>query len=248
MRRAVVAVLVGSAAVLGAGAKAEPMLGSRGELLDYVQAYAKCTVRYSHQRAQELVLSNVSDERLEQDLKDIYVSAPLAFVSGCRELVIRNGVAFRLQPGLYRAALAQELIVAEMNEAPIADFSGRAPLQHWSPKSQASYEQRLAATSGERKRAKVEAERDAETTKIWLAVYGECVVRRDPTGAWTWILSKTGGPGEKAAISRLNTALGECLASGKTLNFPKDVLRGSIAISYYRLAKAPAAAAAGVIH
>lgn len=241
---AAVALLLATA--LGSAAQAEPMPGSRGELNEYIQAYAKCTVRYNHHRAQELVLSNVTDDRVEHDFKDIYVSEPMAWVSGCKELLIRTGVAFRLQPGLYRAALAQELVEAEMKAAPQASFSDRSALAHWTPEDQASFDRRLASVSGESKRARITAEHDAEAAKIWLAVYGECVVRKDPVTAWSWLVAKPGSSAETDAIARLGPAFGDCLVSGKTLNFPKDVLRGSIAINYYRLAKAPVAAATGV--
>jgi hypothetical protein len=246
MRQTLSILLLGSAVVIGSRAYAEPMLGSRGELLDYVHAYAGCTVRYSHKRARELVLSNVADDQMERDFKDIYVSSPLVWVSGCRELVIRDGVAFRLQSGMYRAALAEALIVSELKDAPIAGLSLRAPLQHWLPEGEASLAQRLAATSDDGKRAKIESEHKAEISKIWLAVYGECVVRKDSDGSWGWAMSKSGSRDEEMAIARLKPALGDCLTSGSTLNFPKDILRGTIAINYYRLANAPAAVAIGV--
>ncbi len=246
MKRAIFASFLGLVASFDSSAYAEPMLGSRSELVEYVQAYAKCTVRYDHKRAQELVLSNATDDQIEHEFRDIYVSEPLAFVSGCRELVIRSGIAFRLQPGLYRSALSEELVAAELKNAPITDMSGRAPLQHWLPENQASYDQRLASASGGGKRARIEAKHNAESAKIWLAVYGECVVRKNPSGAWDWVVSKAGSREESAAISRLNPSFGDCLTSGKTLNFAKEVLRGSIAINYYRLAKAPTAAANGV--
>ncbi|MEQ1496249.1 MAG: hypothetical protein ABL912_10895 [Novosphingobium sp.] len=246
MRHTLSILLLGSAVVVGSRAYAEPMMGSRGELLGYVQAYAGCTVRYSHKRAQELVLSNVADDQMESDFKDIYVSSPLVWVSGCRELVIRDGVAFRLQPGMYRAALAESLIATDLKDAPIADLSLRAPLQHWQPESEASLGQRLAAASSDRLRANIETKHNAEISKIWLAAYGECVVRKDSIGSWGWAMSKSGSRDEVVAIARLKTALGDCLTSGRTLNFPKDVLRGTVAINYYRLAKAPAAVAIGV--
>lgn len=72
----------------------------------------------------------------------------------------------------------------------------------------------------------------------YLSRYGECVVRVDPAGAKALLFTDPLTDKEAAAFNALGTALGTCIAPGKSLNFGKAALRGSIAINYYRLAMA----------
>lgn len=237
MKQAARLVLAGLSMASGSAACAEPAPGLRGEQLEYVQSYAKCKVRDNRGSAQKLVLSNVSDERMAHDFSDIYVKEPMAYVRACRELVIRDGVAFRLQPDMFRAAIAEELVTSEM-KSPIASLADRAPLQHWQPESDSALAERLAKASNGNAKARAQSEHDAANATVWLSVYGECVVRKDAAGAWSWIVAKPGSPAEASAIAQLKPSLGECLTAGEALNFSKDILRGTIAVNYYRLAKA----------
>ena len=72
----------------------------------------------------------------------------------------------------------------------------------------------------------------------YLSRFGECVVRVDPAASKALLMTDRGSADERAAFGGLSTALGTCLAEGKTLNFNKASLRGSIAVNYYRLAAA----------
>ena len=69
-------------------------------------------------------------------------------------------------------------------------------------------------------------------------------MRVDPQGAKALLLTDPVTDGEAAAFNALGTALGTCIAPGKSLNFGKAALRGSIAINYYRLAVAARSAPA----
>ena len=242
MKRPAAALLIGSMCA-ASSVLAEPTLGTRGEQLDYTQSYAKCKVRDNRKSAQRLVLSNVPDDRVAHNFRDIYVSEPMAVVLDCRELVLRDGVGFRLNPDMFRAAVAEQLVLTEMKE-PIASLADRAPLEHWMPESEAALARRIAGASSNRAKT-IQSEHESQKATVWLAIYGECVVRKDSLNARKGIVAKPESQAEASAIAGLKPSLGECLATGQTLNFTKDLLRGTIAVNYYRLAKAPIAAAKG---
>lgn len=235
-----------AAALIATSAQAEPMPGSRAEQVEYTHAYAKCKVRGNHKRAHDLVLSNLSDAQMERKFDDLYSSRAIAVLVGCRDLSIRPGVAFRLQPEMLRGALAQELIRLDLRKGPIADLSNRPALSHRQPESQETYKNRLATAKFARQRLKIEQERDNEIAAAWLSIYGECVVRQQPAGAWAWIMSSPESKDEAAAMATVKPALAECLTEGRALNFAKDVLRASLATNYYRLAMSKPAAMTGV--
>lgn len=78
-----------------------------------------------------------------------------------------------------------------------------------------------------------------EAQSFWvLGKYGECVVRTNPAAAKALLLTRVETSGEARAFDALRQALGECLPEGKTLAFGKLVLRGTIAVNYYRVAHA----------
>jgi hypothetical protein len=72
-----------------------------------------------------------------------------------------------------------------------------------------------------------------------LSVYGECVARADPADALRLVLSEPGSAAETQAFSSINPALASCLIQGQRIELGKPMLRGSLAVNLYRLAKAP---------
>ena len=78
----------------------------------------------------------------------------------------------------------------------------------------------------------------------YLSRYGECVVRADPAGSRALLAAKPETPEEASRFAALRLALATCLPEGHTLEFGKLALRGTIAVNYYRLAKAAAAGVA----
>jgi hypothetical protein len=78
----------------------------------------------------------------------------------------------------------------------------------------------------------------ADEGAAYLGRYGECAVRLDPAAARTLLLTEPETDAEAAAFNAMGTALGTCVAAGKSVSFGKAALRGSIAANYYRLAVA----------
>jgi hypothetical protein len=99
----------------------------------------------------------------------------------------------------------------------------------------------LPANASKRAKAKYEEalKNFDEAQSFWLlGKYGECVVRTDPAAAKALLQTRVETAGEVIAFDGLRPALAECLPEGKTLAFGKLVLRGTIAVNYYRLAHA----------
>ena len=125
MRKAVASLLAACTLATSAGAQLQGLSGSEQELREYVGEYARCMVRYHHGEARKLVLSDAPNDRLERDFGSIYTSKPLVLVTECDKLVIRDGFALRLDPDMFRGALAQELVLNDLHAAETGGFSNR---------------------------------------------------------------------------------------------------------------------------
>ncbi|WP_294120240.1 hypothetical protein [Sphingomonas sp.] len=84
--------------------------------------------------------------------------------------------------------------------------------------------------------------RQKRVATIYVAHFGECVVRADPANSYALLMSDAETPKEDVALKGLMPAFDGCLAAGQDLSFNKSTLRGTIAMNYYRLAHAPRAA------
>lgn len=228
------------------GAQYERMSASETELRENMCEYAKCMVLYNHVDARKLVVSNTPNDRLEFEFDTIYTSKPLALVPGCRRLVIRTDYALVLQPDMLRSYLAEELIIADLKIPETGNFANRAPLSHWPAPSASDFESQRNLATDPKRRAQIEQEYSVAYGRVWLSHYGECVVRSNSKSAHEWIVAKPDSSQAAAAIDRLRPALGACLAEGESLKFGKDVLRGALAVSYYRLAMAAPVVTNGV--
>jgi len=63
------------------------------------------------------------------------------------------------------------------------------------------------------------------------------IVRDDPVKARQWLLTPPGGPEEISRINDLRPSFSACLLGG-TMKFNRTVMRGTVAINYYRLTMA----------
>ena len=73
---------------------------------------------------------------------------------------------------------------------------------------------------------------------IYLSYFGECVVRADPGNSKALLAASPDSRDEGIAIAALGKSLSGCLEAGRTLELNKTNLRGTVALNYYRLAKA----------
>ena len=193
--------------------------------------YGACIVQRQHKRAAEAILNNVGNDELLGRYKRLIDGNCLPVPQG-------KIMSVRFQHDQYRYALADALVRAELAAAPAPQLEGIAPLEHRPAGEQPS---NLSPKGKPLKPEAYEAAlRSYEEAKAYhfFSRYGECVVRLNPTGARALLLTTPATAEETAQFGALREALGICMPEGATVAFGKAVLRGTIAINYYRLAKA----------
>jgi hypothetical protein len=216
---------------------AQPSNYSAKETRRLAYDYAKCVVARHAGPASEAVLSDVDNKTL--------MARYWSLVEG--ECLVRqtHAAAKMSFPGdLYRYALADALVSRELKSAPVPDFSNVPPLQRRAlPEAPAP----LRANASKAERRKYDEEMkdftEAEAFRS-LGALGECVVRLNAPGAKGLLLTSPETPAETSSFDALRPALGQCLPEGTTLTLGRLVLRGTIAVNYYRLAHAAGAAKA----
>ena len=94
---------------------------------------------------------------------------------------------------------------------------------------------------GSTRSQEVQRTRERASYILGPQLYGECVVRTDPAGAHKLIMSEVDSANERAAVQALAPALAECVMQGSQLKASRSLLRGLLALSYYRIAHSPRA-------
>lgn len=72
----------------------------------------------------------------------------------------------------------------------------------------------------------------------FLETFGDCVVRRNPTNAHRFLTTAIGSKEEMLALAGVRPALASCLPPGRQANLDLNLIRGTMAENFYRLAKA----------
>jgi hypothetical protein len=193
-----------------------------------VAGYADCVVKRHEKAAAEAILTDASD----QDLTSKY---PELVQSNCIPMKLGDYVQVRFTPTNMRNAIATALVRRELGNLPPPALDDVPRLSHRvgrdSPELSSGKLGRHAAEA-----ATIAFER--RQLAAYLSRYGECVVRVDPAAAKVLLLADQFTSAEAAAWNGMSVALGTCLAEGRSLQFDKGSLRGSIAVNYYRLASA----------
>lgn len=194
--------------------------------------YAKCVVRRHADSASAALLSDVDNGTMMRSHADL--------IDGdCLVQTMHSGAKMKFPGDLYRYALADALIARELSAAAIIDSSNIAPLQRRnSPDRPAPPPVNANKSDRAKYERAMENFYEAQSFRA-LGEYGECVVRTNPAGARDLLLTRPESAGENSRFDALHPALAECLPPGKTLTFGKLVLRGTIAVNYYRLAHSP---------
>jgi hypothetical protein len=199
--------------------------------------YAKCVVRQRHARAAEAILSNADDEVIKKRYAEL-------IIPDCLVRVVGGAAEMKFGGDLYRYALADALVNSDYATTSESDFSNRLPLAHIVAPKKSDLDVFLAANKKKRIRERAQAAFVEQTGVSWLSQFGECVVRQDPTKARLWLLTPTDAPEETDRINDLQSAFSACLAQG-SLTFNRISMRGTVALNYYRLAKAAIQPVAG---
>lgn len=191
--------------------------------------YAKCVVgRHAASASAALLIDedNGTMMRSHRDLID----------GDCLVQTMHTGARMKFPGELYRYALADALFLRELASAPAIDPSNVPPLER---RTLSDPPAALPANASNNAKAKYEeATKGFDETKSFrvLGEYGECVVRANPAAAKALLLTRPETAGENSSFDALRSALAECLPPDRTLTFGKLVLRGTIAVNYYRLA------------
>ncbi|MCY7339052.1 MAG: hypothetical protein LH465_03750 [Sphingomonas bacterium] len=72
----------------------------------------------------------------------------------------------------------------------------------------------------------------------FLETFGDCVVRRNPSNAHRFLTTQIGSKDESLALAGVRPSLAACLPPGRQANLDLDLVRGTMADNFYRLAKA----------
>jgi hypothetical protein len=191
--------------------------------------FAKCIVRRKHDDAARVVLDAQADLGKER--------ADGLFISDC----MPDRSRMRANATQIRYGLAEALTLADAKSLSF-DFARTAPLVHRPfvdrpmPADVAADPRRVAGWNA------VAAER---STYAVLSPFGECVVRAAPAQSLAVLRTRVETPEEDAALKAVFPVLGSCLGKGSALRLNKFVMRGTLALNLYRLARAPRIAAAG---
>jgi hypothetical protein len=208
---------------------------SAAEMRQVHARFGDCVVKKHHAAARAYVLTPDmgADDRPLERLAD--GNCLLAATSG-----VRARVQMRFPADTMRYALAEALVrrdalapAAVANAAPLVQPTFDA----------ARYEPKAGRTMKPAELASLEEQRTKRLATVYVAAYGECVVRTDPAGAHALLRTEPESAAEAAAIGALRPALGNCLPDGQTLSFGKFIIRGTVAMNFYRLANAPRVAA-----
>ena len=204
-----------------------------------MKRFAACTVHREPEIARRFVLSRLDERLPERDFRKLVSSSCLreagAFVA-----------RLSMRSGLFRGALAEELVRAGKPDVATGDLSTVPPLAWGDPVAPANID-------GEGRPIGAKARRELETSyrqaigDVFVARLGECVVRADQAGSKAVLLSSLDSAQELAAMKLLSGVIASCVARGETLRFNRTTLRAGLALSYYRLVAAREAQPQGAV-
>jgi len=151
-----------------------------------------------------------------------------------------RGGELRMDPFSFRGALAQRLIVKRLDEETLGDLPGIPPLA-WPEEATQPGPENAAGDEPD----KVQAAYTRGVVQSYVSRLAECIVRRDPAGVRLLFDTDVDGQRERQALATIAPAISACVASGEQVRVDRYALRAALATSYFRLAAALGAGAAG---
>jgi hypothetical protein len=194
-----------------------------------IKSYGDCVIRRERRRASQAIVANVNNQELVRNYRELIDGT-------CIPLLPGETIRMKFGGDQFRYAIADALVRATLKGPPpvldeVPALSHREPIEpsRFTPKGRPLKEKAYQSAL---------PDYQTDQTFSYLSRYGECVVRVDPAAARALLLSDPESADEMVRFGALRTALGTCLPEGKTRSFGKVVLRGAIAINYFRLASA----------
>jgi hypothetical protein len=204
-----------------------------------VDDYGRCIVRKEGKLAAQAILRNVNNKTLMREY-------PRLIDGKCVPTPPATTVKVQFHGDQFRYAIADALVSAELGALPAPNLDSVPPLDHRIPTPPSRLDKKGRPLS-DRKYAEAVEDYDQDQAFSYLSSFGECAVRADPAGSRALLLTRPESEAETAAFAALKNAFGNCVEEGHTLAFGKVALRGTIAVNYYRLARAAAAPASGAV-
>jgi len=192
--------------------------------------FAECTIKRNSKLAERIILDQLRNSEV-MDRYRILITGDCVPLQGWGALEVRFP-----EPHL-QYALATVMVRSDPTLT-VTDPSSIAPLKHRGI-DEAKYLPRPGKRVSEKRAAELKEVRDEAVGRVALSLVGECVVRADPTQSAALVRSEIASPAERGAFSALVPSLQGCLPAGKQISFSREVLRGIVAMNFYRLAKAP---------
>jgi hypothetical protein len=202
-------------------------------------AYGECVVKSHVSAARRWVLVPDLDDVERRQLFEKVADA------NCLSAASRgmDGVEMRFPGDTLRHTLAEALVLRDLTPASLPAFA-KAGRYAQPTFAEADFVPKPGTKTKPEELARLAENRRKRIALVYLAEFGECVVRRDPGQGLSLVIAAPASSGESAAFQRLMPSFGQCLAPGESLTFNKAALRGTIALNLYRLANAQRVTAA----
>jgi len=191
--------------------------------------YAKCVVDHHAAEASQALLANVRNKAIIEQYGSL-------IQGDCLVRETHANSQMRFSGDLFRYALADALVARELRSSPIPVLDNVPPLERAAEPDPPAP---LPANAGKAERRRYEKNiKDFNEDQAFraLAALGECVVRLNPADAKALLLTMPETDAEAAGFGTLTPTVAQCLPEGRTISLGKLVLRGTIAVNYYRLA------------
>jgi hypothetical protein len=187
-----------------------------------VAEYAACVVKILPKATTRIALQEGSPIHIERDFERTRLSGCVPgtdLMMSMSRLILQFAFANALIRGQH-VTLPQDLsAIKPLNQGPSGPAIAKAVL-----------DKGKRATDSEKR----EALRAAAAAE--LSRFGECVVRASPQGAQALLQTDVAGPAEASMFAALSASFGTCLDKGQKVTLTKDVVRGAVALNYFRLA------------
>jgi hypothetical protein len=203
---------------------------SEREARRMARRFGQCLVKHHPNAAMLVVTSDLSSS-------EVFKKYPMLHDIDCAFQADRSNDSFKFtisDSGL-RYLLAEALVNAQFPEAWAAiSTAPKMPHRAFNP---ADY----APKAGEKLSAEEIKQRDEERGLdqglVFAEQFGDCVARADPINAHKLLTTLPVSPEEDAAVQALYPRLPACVPAGQKVTINVDIVRGAVALSYFRLAK-----------
>ena len=190
--------------------------------------YGECVVKKRQSAARNFVLTP------DLEKGDLRRHIQMVGDPECLVAAAENGVEMKFPLDTMRYALADALVRKEFSLVAPPSLKNAGAIDQ-PDFDDAKYQPKPGKQAKKKELDELAEKRIKRLALIYLAQYGECVVRAAPDQSRTLLLATPDTPEESAAFAALKPELGGCVVEGQSLKFNKATLRGTIAMNFYRL-------------